>query len=146
MSVSPVSFVLSAFLAQRPDVDRLTADAQSFGVVQVDAAGVATLYDRWESGLCGTPVSAAGGRNVFTHVASCTNHRLMFGTFKGGAAQGELDNRFTPTFTQDEADEMQRTAGQRELALAVEPLERPGDAAVDVRDGLRDVSLAQGDS
>ncbi|WP_396224510.1 hypothetical protein, partial [Gemmatimonas sp.] len=39
-----MSFVLSAFLAQRPDVDRLTADAQSFGVVRVDAAGVATRY------------------------------------------------------------------------------------------------------
>lgn len=94
-----MSFVPSEFLSRLPDVDRSTADAQPFGVVQVDDAGTIKLYNRWESEMAAVAVSAAEGRNFFTQVAPCTNNRLMFGKFKDGVAKGELDSEFNYTFT-----------------------------------------------
>lgn len=94
-----MSFVPSQFLSQIPGVDRSSADAQPFGIVQVDDQGVIKLYNRWESEMAGVPVSAAEGRNFFTQVAPCTNNRLMFGKFKDGVAKGDLDSEFNYTFT-----------------------------------------------
>lgn len=94
-----MSFVPTQFLSLVPAVDRPTADAQSFGIVQVDDTGVIKLYNRWESEMAGVAVSAAEGRNFFTHVAPCTNNRLMFGKFKDGVSKGELDTEFNYTFT-----------------------------------------------
>ncbi len=94
-----MSFVPSQFMSQIPSVDRSNADEQPFGIVQVDDAGVIKLYNRWESEMAGVAVSAAEGRNFFTHVAPCTNNRLMFGKFKDGVAKGELDSEFNYTFT-----------------------------------------------
>lgn len=94
-----MSFVPSHFLSQIPAIDRGNADAQPFGIVQVDDTGVIKLYNRWESEMAGVPVSAAEGRNFFTQVAPCTNNRLMFGKFKDGVAKGELDSEFNYTFT-----------------------------------------------
>jgi photoactive yellow protein len=94
-----MSFVPPQFLAQLHAVDRPLADAQPFGIVQVDDTGVIRLYNRWESEMAGVPVSAAEGRNFFTQVAPCTNNRLVYGRFRDGVAKGELDEEFNYTFT-----------------------------------------------
>ena len=94
-----MSFVPAEFIAQVPSIDRANADAQPFGIVQVDDHGAIKLYNRFESEMAGVAVSAAEGRNFFTQVAPCTNNRLMFGKFKDGVAKGELDTEFNYTFT-----------------------------------------------
>lgn len=94
-----MSFVSSQFISQIPSVDRGTADAQPFGVVQVDDSGVIKMYNKWESEMAGVPPTTAEGRNFFTQVAACTNNRLVFGKFKDGVARGELDAEFGYTFT-----------------------------------------------
>jgi len=94
-----MSFVPAEFIAQVPAIDRSNADAQPFGIVQVDDHGAIKLYNRFESEMAGVAVSAAEGRNFFTQVAPCTNNRLMFGKFKDGVAKGELDTEFNYTFT-----------------------------------------------
>jgi photoactive yellow protein len=94
-----MSFVTPQFISQIPSVDRNAADAQPYGVVQVDDQGVIKLYSKWESEMAGVPVSTAEGSNFFTQVAPCTNNRLVFGKFKDGVARNELDTEFNYTFT-----------------------------------------------
>jgi len=94
-----MSFVPGHILEQLPQMNRSDFDAQSFGVVQVDDAGVIKLYNKYESDLVSVPVSSAEGRNFFTQVAVCTNNRLVFGKFKEGVAAGRLDHEFNYTFT-----------------------------------------------
>jgi len=94
-----MSFVTPHFISQIPSVDRNAADAQPYGVVQVDDQGVIKLYNKWESELAGVPTSNAEGSNFFTQVAPCTNNRLVYGKFKDGVARNELDFEFNYTFT-----------------------------------------------
>jgi photoactive yellow protein len=94
-----MSFVPETFVSQLPNVSRSSADAQPFGIVQVDDAGVIQLYNKWESEMAAVPVSSAEGKNFFTQVAPCTNNRLVFGKFKDGVAKGEIDAEFNYTFT-----------------------------------------------
>jgi photoactive yellow protein len=94
-----MSFVPTSFLDLIPAMTRETADAQEFGVVQVDDAGVVLLYNRWESAMANVPVANAEGRNFFTQVAPCTNNRLVYDRFRDGIARGQLDTEFSYTFT-----------------------------------------------
>ena len=95
-----MSFVPSTFLARIPGgLSRDVADAQNFGIVQVDDAGTVRLYNLWESALAGVAPAAAEGRNFFTQVAPCTNNRLVFGKFRDGVRDGRLDTEFAYTFT-----------------------------------------------
>jgi photoactive yellow protein len=94
-----MSFVPGNILEKLPQMNRGDVDAQSFGIVQVDDAGVIKLYNRWESELVGVSVSSAEGRNFFTQVAVCTNNRLVYGKFKEGVAADQLDHEFNYTFT-----------------------------------------------
>jgi photoactive yellow protein len=94
-----MSFVPDHFIDQLSTLSRHDADAQQFGIVQVDDAGVIKLYNKWESDLVSVPVASAEGRNFFTHVAPCTNNRLVFGKFKDGVSADHLDTEFNYTFT-----------------------------------------------
>ena len=95
-----MSFVPATFLDRiAAGVSRDVADAQPFGVVQVDDDGTIRLYNRWESTLAGVERAAAEGRNFFTQVAPCTNNRLVFGKFKDGVRDARLDTEFAYTFT-----------------------------------------------
>lgn len=94
-----MSFVPQQLIDRLAALDRRTADAQEFGVVQLSDDGAVQLYNRWESTLAGVPVATAEGRNFFTQVAPCTNNRLVFGKFKDGVQKGELDVEFNYTFT-----------------------------------------------
>jgi photoactive yellow protein len=94
-----MSFVPSTFLSQIGSVTYDVADAQPFGVVKVDDAGVVQLYNKWEQAMGGFAASHAEGRNFFTQIAPCTNNRLVFGKFKDGVAKNELDTEFNYTFT-----------------------------------------------
>ncbi len=94
-----MSFVAPQFISKIPAIDRSAADAQPYGVVQVDDQGVIKLYNKWESEMAGVPISVAEGSNFFTQVAACTNNRLVYGKFKDGVARNDLDTEFNYTFT-----------------------------------------------
>lgn len=94
-----MSFVDRSLLENLGSFDRAQADASSFGVVKLDGEGKVLLYNRWESELAGVPVEQAEGKNFFREVAPCTNNRLVFGRFKKGVEQRELDVEFKYTFT-----------------------------------------------
>ncbi len=94
-----MSFVSFDLLDNLGDADRPVADAQEYGVVKVDDAGVILMYNKYESELAGIDSRFAEGRNFFTQVAPCTNNRLFFGRFKDGIAKGALDAQFKYTFT-----------------------------------------------
>jgi len=94
-----MSFIPDHVLDQLPNMNRNAADAQQFGIVQVDDAGQIKLYNKWESDLVGVPVNSAEGRNFFTQVAPSANNRLVFGKFKDGVAADHMDHEFNYTFT-----------------------------------------------
>ena len=94
-----MSFVPANLIDQLATLNRDNADAQPFGVVQIDDQGVVKLYNKWESDMAAVPVSSAEGKNFFTQVAPCCNNRLVYGKFKEGIAKGELDSEFNYTFT-----------------------------------------------
>lgn len=76
-----------------------TLDEAPFGIVKVDDDGIVQFYNRYESELAGVAPEDALGRNFFTQLAPCSSNRLFHGRFKKGVRQGELDERFTYTFT-----------------------------------------------
>lgn len=71
----------------------------NFGIIQIDDEGVVQFFNAYESELSGVAPSEAEGRNFFTQVAPCTNNRLFRGRFKKGVRRGELDERFSYTYT-----------------------------------------------
>jgi photoactive yellow protein len=82
---------------RRLQVDAL--NALDFGVVVLDDDGVVQFYNRYESELSGVDPEDAVGRNFFTNLAPCSNNRIFLGRFRNGVESGELDERFTYTFT-----------------------------------------------
>ncbi len=80
-------------------LDQKTADEATIGVVEVDDAGVISIYNRYESELAGVLKDNAIGKNFFKEVAPCTNNRLFFGRFRQGVESGALDAAFNYTFT-----------------------------------------------
>jgi photoactive yellow protein len=74
-------------------------DGADFGIVRVDDEGIVEFYNRYESNLAGIDPEDAVGRNFFTELAPCSNNQLFWGRFKKGVRKGEMDERFTYTFT-----------------------------------------------
>ena len=86
-------------LARLPKLARRDLDALPFGCVRVGDDGRVLSYNKWESELAGVPQEDAIGRNFFRELAPCTNNRLVFGRFKDGIKDGELDVIVTYSFT-----------------------------------------------
>ncbi len=93
------SFVPESIFQQLSSLARTVADAQDFGIVKVDDAGVVQLYNKYESELAGVAPKDAEGKNFFTQVAPCTNNRLFYGRFKDGINADKLDVALPYTFT-----------------------------------------------
>jgi photoactive yellow protein len=74
-------------------------DGADFGIVRVDDEGIVEFYNQYESNLAGIDPEDAVGRNFFTDLAPCSNNQLFWGRFKKGVRKGEMDERFTYTFT-----------------------------------------------
>jgi photoactive yellow protein len=70
-----------------------------FGIIRLSDDGIVEFYNDCESELSGVPSSDAVGKNFFTQLAPCSNSQLFLGRFKDGVQSGELDERFTYTFT-----------------------------------------------
>jgi photoactive yellow protein len=82
----------------------LNADANilndvDFGVIRVDDDGTVEFFNRYESELSGVDPDDAVGKNFFNELAPCSNNRLFRGRFKNGVRSGEMDERFTYTYT-----------------------------------------------
>ncbi len=76
-----------------------TLNQAPFGIVQVDDNGIVEFYNRYEAELADVEPEDAMGRNFFTQLAPCSGNRLFHGRFKDGIRKGDLDERFTYTFT-----------------------------------------------
>lgn len=80
-------------------------DQLSFGAILVDAHGQILKYNAAEGAIAQREPAAVIGRNFFRDVAPCTNNDDVFGTFRKGVADGDLDAtlemvfdyRMTPT-------------------------------------------------
>ena len=70
-----------------------------FGIIRLDDDGTVTFYNRYESELSGVSPADAIGQNFFVELAPCSNNRLFQGRFRDGLRTGNLDERFTYTFT-----------------------------------------------
>lgn len=71
-------------------------DQLSFGVIQMDAGGFVTHYNRSESLASGLRPERVMGRHFFTAVAPCANNALVAGRF---VAEPELDAIIDYVFT-----------------------------------------------
>lgn len=76
-----------------------TLDHAPFGIVKVDDDGVVQFYNQYEAKLADVNPEDALGKNFFTQLAPCSGNRLFHGRFKDGVRKGDLDERFTYTFT-----------------------------------------------
>ena len=94
-----MSFVDEPTLSKLPTLTRAQLDDLDFGVVKVNNAGVIEIYNQYESELADVEPAEAEGRNFFTHVAPCTNNRLVYGKFTEGVAAGNYDVSIPYTFT-----------------------------------------------
>lgn len=74
-------------------------DKAPFGIIRVSDEGEVEFFNRYESQLSGVDPSDAIGANFFTQVAPCSNNRIFRGRFKEGVRKGELDEKFTYTYT-----------------------------------------------
>jgi photoactive yellow protein len=81
------------------DLPAETLDDAPFGIVQVDDDGIVEFYNQYESDLAGVDPDDAMGRNFFTELAPCSSNRLFHGRFRKGMRKGQLDERFSYTFT-----------------------------------------------
>lgn len=68
-------------------------DAQPFGIIRLDAAGVVTFYSAQERRHSGYRPTAVG-RRFFTEVAPCMNNPDFAGRIVQAAAAGTLDVAF----------------------------------------------------
>jgi photoactive yellow protein len=82
-----------------PDADADTLNSVDFGVIRVDDDGTVEFFNRYESELSGVDPDDAVGKNFFNELAPCSNNRLFRGRFKNGVRSGEMDERFTYTYT-----------------------------------------------
>jgi len=81
------------------DLDTAQRNRAPFGIIRIDDDGVVQFYNRYESELSGVDPEDAVGRNFFTQLAPCSNNRVFLGRFQRGLQTGDLDERFTYTFT-----------------------------------------------
>lgn len=92
------SFVPDEVLSALGSMTRADADAQDFGVVQVDDSGNVLLYNQFQANLVNIRPSSAEGQNWFGQLAPCTNNPLFYDQFKNGVRSGNLNTMFTYTF------------------------------------------------
>lgn len=76
-----------------------TLNRVDFGVIRLDDDGIVRFFNRYESELSGVDPEDALGQNFFNELAPCSNNRLFRGRFKDGVRKGEMDERFTYTYT-----------------------------------------------
>ena len=93
------TFVASSTLEELPEHTSQSINDLDFGAVKVDDEGFIELYNEYESNLSGVEIAAAEGRNFFTQLAPCTNNDLVYGTFKEGVSDDDLDTAFPYTFS-----------------------------------------------
>ena len=93
------TFVPESVIQELGSLTRSHADAQDFGIIKLDNAGVVELYNKYESELAGVAPKDAEGKNFFTQIAPCTNNRLFYGRFKDGIVSGNLNITLPYTFT-----------------------------------------------
>ncbi|NBC86408.1 MAG: PAS domain-containing protein [Bacteroidetes bacterium] len=79
--------------------DENTLNRVDFGVIRLDDDGIVQFFNRYESELSGVDPEDALGQNFFNELAPCSNNRLFRGRFKDGVRKGEMDERFTYTYT-----------------------------------------------
>lgn len=86
-------------LARLPRLSASEVDRFDFGCIRVSDQGIVEVYNKWESDFAGVPQASAIGRNFFRELAPCTNNRLIFGRFKEGVAQDDLNTIVSYAFT-----------------------------------------------
>ncbi|MCO4771930.1 MAG: helix-turn-helix domain-containing protein [Deltaproteobacteria bacterium] len=74
-------------------------DTLDFGVVQLGDDGLVLQYNAFEEEFAHLRRQDVAGLNFFTHVAPCTNNKLLYGRFREGVARGLFDFTMDYTFT-----------------------------------------------
>lgn len=80
-------------------VYRKQLDELPFGVIELNADGMVTAYNRAEADLARTQVEHVLGRNFFTEVAPCTAVREFEGRFRQFLKSDEKLEQFDFTFS-----------------------------------------------
>jgi len=94
-----MSIATQDFLDRLPGMSPHEFDTLDFGVVGVDDAGIIKVYNSYEANMAGLDQHSVQSKNFFTHVAPCTNNRLVYGKFKDGVAANSLQVEMAYTFT-----------------------------------------------
>ena len=81
------------------DLSPAAIDALDVGVIQLDSAGVVSVWNAAQETLSGVPAAAALGRNFFTDVTPAANRPAFRGRFLEGVRRGALDEEFRFTFS-----------------------------------------------
>lgn len=80
-SVSPLRFDDADLLVRLPCLVDSELDELAFGVVEMNAAGVALRYNLTEAEASGLAKERVIGRNFFRDVAPCTNNERVAGRY-----------------------------------------------------------------
>ena len=81
------------------DLSPRAMDSLELGVVQLDSAGVVSVWNTAQEALSGVPASVALGRNFFRDLTPSANRPAFYGRFLEGVRSGRLDERFRFTFS-----------------------------------------------
>jgi len=115
-----VSFADAALQAE---LDRCTdeeLDALDFGVIGIDASGVVTRYNSFESKAAGLSPQRVLGQPLFTVVAPCMNNFMVAQRFDDALAQGS---------TLDASIDYVLTLRMRPVKVKLRLLATPGGAS-----------------
>ena len=69
------------------------------GVIGLDDTGRILSYNERETEFSGLEASQVLGRNFFTEIAPCCNNSLIYGAFRKGVENNDLNLRIDYTFT-----------------------------------------------
>jgi photoactive yellow protein len=98
----------ASYFIRQPCYDRIIGlsavykkqlDGLPFGVIELDAEGTVTAYNRAEAALAGTQADRVMGRNFFTEVAPCTAVKEFEGRFRHFLDSDERVAQFSFTFS-----------------------------------------------
>jgi len=96
---APLTFDAEGVGEQLRNTSEEALNDAPFGIIRLDDEGIVEFYNHYESELSDVAPSDAVGQNFFTQLAPCSNNHLFQGRFKKGVRTGDLDERFTYTFT-----------------------------------------------
>ena len=82
-----------------PDLPRAKIDQLPVGVIQLSDTGRVLLYNATETRFSGLKREDAEGKHFFGELAPCCNNRLVYGRFKRGVEEDNLDVFIDYTFT-----------------------------------------------